>query len=102
MSLNVALSSAGVFLFFKELGKKINWNENSRSVTCMTNLSVLTFGIYLIHFLFVRIGARNFHMFKLMPNTFLAVPIISVIIFIISTIIAYIIHQIPWFKNHIM
>lgn len=102
MSLNVALSSVGVFAFFKELSKKINWNKNSKAVTCMTALSTLTFGIYLIHFLFVRVGARNFHMFKLMPNTFLAVPIISVIIFIISAIIAYIIHQIPWFRNHIM
>ena len=85
MRLPVALTSLGVFYIDKLL----------------ILLSKLTFEIYLVPFVFVRILVVHFHLFDHIPNTFF-VPLGTIVGFIFSTIVMYLVSYIPWFNRHIM
>ena len=102
MSLPVALTSIAVFLLIKELGEKIDWARHSQADKLLILLSKLTFGIYLVHFVFVRILVVHFHLFDHIPNTFISVPLGTIVVFIFSTIVMYFVSYIPWFNRHIM
>lgn len=102
MSLPVAMTSVAVFVGFRELGKKIHWEMHPKADKLLLLLSNLSFGIYLIHFLFVRIFVVHLHLFTYIPNTFVAVPLATIITFIVSAIIMYFVSYIPWFNKHIM
>lgn len=102
MSIPVALTSVAIFVAMKELGLKIDWVKDNAFKKALLKTSELTFGIYLIHFMFVHIAVRNCHIFELIPNTFIAVPVMSIIIFIISGLLAWGLSYVPWANKHLM
>lgn len=102
MSLPVALTSIALFTFFKEIDKKIDWAKDTTFKTIWLKFSELTFGIYLIHFILVHLAVHTFHVFKLINNTYIAVPIVSIVIFLLSGLFAFLLSYIPWFNQHAM
>lgn len=102
MSIPVALTSVAIFVAMKELGLKIDWVKDNAFKKALLKTSELTFGIYLIHFMFVHIAVRNCHIFELIPNTFIAVPVMSIIIFIISGLLAWGLSYVPWANKRLM
>ncbi|KRL91498.1 acyltransferase [Lactobacillus kalixensis] len=102
MSVPVAMASCGIFVGIRELGERINWEKHAGADKFLLLLSNLTFGIYLVHFIFVRILANQLNWFAYIPNTFIAVPLATIVIFIVSAVIMYFVAHIPWFNKHIM
>lgn len=100
MSLPVFIASIGVFVLVKNLSSKVDWNQLFIK-TYLTKLANLTFGIYLIHFIFVKPAISLFHQFYLNYSP-ISVPIISLLIFIASTIIVWLMSFIPWVNKHLM
>lgn len=89
---NIVIFGAGVFLLFKEKISKISFTENCKKG--VFSLSKLTFGIYLIHVLVLRIlyqvgfGISLFH-------PIISVPIVSLVTFIFAALIIWTIRKIP-------
>lgn len=100
--LNIAIESVAIFVFFRQFEKRISWQKYYNFDRIVMKISSLTFGIYLIHFLFVKISDRVFDVYQIFPNSFLLVPCLSILIFIISALIISIIQKIPWLNKHIM
>ncbi|MDF7639846.1 acyltransferase family protein [Lactobacillus sp. ESL0791] len=103
MSINVAATAIAIFVFIKNCGQKSNAHfHNKRNETWLTALSNLTFGIYLVHFLFIRILTKSLHVGTLNSNAPLAVPVITVVVFLASLIVSLIIKKVSWLNSHIM
>lgn len=76
----------------KEFGPKLTgW---------LVRLSTLTFGIYLVHDLFIMIFMRN-GLSTLSFNAWLSVPVLTLVIFVLSWIVAAIIQRIPLLRKTI-
>lgn len=99
LSPNVLIMSVALFLLFKYGVSKINFKE--QTVKVIVKLSSLTFGIYLTHMVFVKL-------FLMSPitvesiNPLISVPVLTVIIFTISTLVTWIISKIPILKKYII
>lgn len=100
MSLPVAIASIGVFVLVKNLSQRINWN-NVFLKRHLAQLANLTFGIYLVHFIFVQPFIKLFHNFYL-NYSLVSVPILSILIFIVSTAIVWLMSFIPWVNKHLI
>ena len=91
--------STGMMLLFKNYIGKIKWSEKAEEVICFVGGH--TFGIYLIHALFrdllQRVGADTLFM-----NTFIAIPLLSVLIFVLSGVSSVVIKKIPVIGKWIM
>lgn len=101
MSLPVALTSIAVFYWLRNLGKRLTGVSILKADKLLIFLSKLTFGIYLVHFVFVRILVVRFHLFDYIPNTFISVPLDTIVVFLFSTIVMYFVSYILWFNHHI-
>lgn len=95
---NTAIAAAAVFLAFKYGVSKISFSERASGV--IAGISKLCFGIYLVHdffnILFVRIGFST-----LSYNPVLSVPLNSVIIFVLSLLVIFILNRIPVIGKYI-
>ena len=95
---NIVIWGAGVFLLFKEKVSKLSFSENCKKR--IFSLSKLTFGIYLIHVLILRIlyqvgfGILLFH-------PIISVPIVSLVTFIFAALVIWIIRKIPIIGTYI-
>ena len=91
-SIFTAIEAIGVFLFFKNhtfVGKDVFSKK-------ITNISNCTLGIYMIHML-VMYTLFDYNLIQIRSfNTILSVPIISVLIFVISLVIVYLIKKIKF------
>ena len=85
---NIIVFGACVFLLFKEKVSKISFTENCKQR--IYNLSKLTFGIYLIHVLILRI-LYQFGFSISLCYTFISVPIVSLVTFIFAALIIWLI-----------
>lgn len=89
---NIVIFSAGVFLLFKEKVSKIAYKEKWKQG--IYNLSKLTFGIYLIHVLILRILYQfgfNISLF----HPVVSVPIVALAAFIFGALLIWIVRKIP-------
>lgn len=93
---NVVLSSAALFLFFKNHISKINWGP--RGLKVISLLSGLSFGMYLVHDFFIILAAK-LGLTTLAFNSFLAVPAIAIFVFMGSLIFAYLLSKLPIIKK---
>lgn len=95
---NTAIVAAAVFLAFKYGVSKISFSERASGV--IAGISKLCFGIYLVHdffnILFIRIGFST-----LSYNPVLSVPLNSVIIFVLSLAVIFILRRIPGIGKYI-
>lgn len=96
---NVALMSAGVFLFFKEHVRGINMKP--RTLKIINSISACSFGIYLIH-AFINAQFANSGLTAVTGSPFLAAPLISVAIMAIGYFAILLLSKIPFFKKYLM
>jgi len=97
-TINVYLLAIAVFVFFKEEVSKIKFND--KVTRFIKILSDSIFGIYLIHVIFI-IFIKDFNLLPLNMNYILAVPLFSLIVFIMSFIAIYLIRKIPKVHKYI-
>lgn len=89
---NIIILGVGVFLLFKEKISKISFTENYKQR--IYSLSKLTFGIYLIHVLVLKI----LYQFGLSISIFhpiISVPIVALATFIFAALLIWIVRKIP-------
>lgn len=99
-TVNVFLEAIFIFAVLKECVNKINLNMKIKNI--ISKLSKYCFGIYLVHALIITYLDRIFNLNTLSFNPFLSVPATSIIVFIISLIISFIINHIPILKKYVV
>ena len=98
--INVFFESIGIFIFFKYNFNKLKHKKNKKEF--IQNLGSLTFGIYIIHPFVIEELNRRFNINTLSFEPLYSVPINSLIIFLISLILTYIIKLIPFINQYIL
>lgn len=89
---NIYLYSVGVILFFKEKVSQIHISPKGEKL--IQGLSKLTFGIYLIHVLLLKIWyALGVNM--QIAHPLISVPIVALVVFISAGVIIWFIRKIP-------
>ena len=97
---NVVLWSVAVFVFFKEEVSRIKLSDKcSRRVRY---LSKLTFGMYLTHVFAIGFLNKVFHLNAGAFNPLFSVPIVSLLVFAISFVVAFVIDHIPGVRKYII
>ena len=95
---NIVLFSLAVMLFFKE---KINLNSISYLLKkVIVTLSKLTYGIFLIHVLVLKVLYHCGINLSILPAYF-SIPLISLVVFIVSGIVIFVISKIPYINKYI-
>lgn len=89
-----------IFLFFKNHVSRIQWTEKQERIIC--KFGGYTFGIYLIHVFFRDILYRAGVDSMMIGNTFIAIPMVMVCIFVLSCIAVILIRKIPFLGKWIM
>lgn len=91
----VIISSLSFFLLIMTLNERyLQWSTKSKKL--MDLAASYSFGIYLVHIIFLDIYKMNFA-----PDQYLvyfAIPIVFIVIFTAATFIVYLIHQLPFRK----
>lgn len=97
-TVNVMCVAFGIFVFFKEYIPKLSLND--KWVRHIQTLSVCSFGVYLIHDLTIQFF-RGLGLSNLSFNPLLSVPVISLLVFITSFILVYLVRKIPnkWLRQ---
>lgn len=95
-ALNSALIASAVYVAFRYIPWKIG-----RSVTFMTRLSKLTFGIYLIHPLCYNQLLERCPFFDQLPAAF-GIPLISAIVFSFCAVIIWFLSKIPFVNKYLI
>lgn len=85
------LSSISIYLLF------INNKEKFRENKLITSISGLSFGIYLIHPVFLNLITENIEIINQISYAF--IPLYTVVIFILSYIACLIIKKIPYINK---
>lgn len=88
---NIIIISMFVFVLIKCIVEKIKFSDKQKNV--ITEISNSVFGIYLIHYLIIEL-VDIFGVNALMLNTYLAIPITTIIVFIFSLFIVLIMRKI--------
>lgn len=97
--INVFFMSIGIFIFFK-----YNFNDlkfRKRKKEFIQKIGRLTFGIYIIHPFVIEELNRRLKFNTLSFEPLYSVPIISLITFLISLLIVYLIKLIPFINQYI-
>lgn len=96
---NTFFVSAAIFVFFKYHVSKIPFKE--KTIANISHLSLLTFGMYLVHdffnIIFNRIGYTT-----TLFNPILSIPIITITVFICSYFTILIISKVPFFNKYVI
>ena len=96
---NVALQAIAVFVFVKDFSARINFSARAKSI--IFAFSKYSFGIYLVHdifnIIFGRIGFTT-----ICINPMLAIPLRSVITFVLSFCVIWVLGRIPVVKKYCM
>jgi len=96
---NVFIQAIAIFVFVKDVSTRINFSERAESI--IFAFSKYSFGIYLVHVFFNSIlGKIGFT--AICINPVLAIPLRSVIIFILSFCVIWILGRIPIIKKYCM
>ncbi|MDI7743216.1 acyltransferase family protein [Lysinibacillus fusiformis] len=92
---NVLIMSIAIFVFFKYA-----FNFKMKSTKLLTKISALTFGVYLLHPLFLKYVRESSNLNYLYEDRLLiTIPFIAIAVFIICVILSYIISIIPILKK---
>jgi len=98
-TLNVLLESISIFVLFK---KYFTNTINIRVQNIIRQISKYCFGIYLVHILIIICLDKFFNLNTLSFNPIFSIPIISIIVFIISLSISFVINHIPILKKYVV
>jgi surface polysaccharide O-acyltransferase-like enzyme len=94
-----AVRVLALFVFIKNVTARINFSENQAKIIVW--LSGLSFGVYLVHDIFVW-SIDNYIIAYNALNPLLSVPLFSLIIFVLSLFTTWIISKIPILHKYIM
>ncbi len=99
LTVNVAFEALLVFVLIKTLfsGKKFSVKTSKRIGT----LSKYSFGAYLVHIFVIKVLER-FGLTAMSFNTFISVPVISVVVCFLSYIISAVLNHIPFVKKYLV
>jgi surface polysaccharide O-acyltransferase-like enzyme len=89
---NVAFAAFAIFVLFKSLFK--NWSFNKSVQNIIVYLSSLTFGIFLIHPMFLKILAIN-NIDAQVLSPVVSVPLLSFFLFLTSAVASGLLKKIP-------
>ena len=98
-SISVLFESIGVFVFAKN---HISFAKYERLKKIISKLSKYSFGIYLMHALFIEQIEFLFGINTLSFNPLISVPIITAAVFIISLVLSAFLNSIPVLKKYIV
>ena len=70
--------------------------------TILYTAAKCSFGVYLVHLLFVQHLDKLLHFNELIPSTAFYVPVMTVIVFLLSLAVSFILNQIPFVKKLIV
>ena len=100
---NIIVYSIFVFVWLSDVLKKIKYNSNMEKI--ITNLSKLTFGIYLIHMMiinFIVAKKKSVLVGCLLKRPFISTFLFSIFVFTISSFIAMVISKIPIVNKYLI
>lgn len=95
---NIIFMSLSVMLFFKNVVSKIKFSDKSKTI--IFQLSKLTYGIFLIHVLVLKVLQHLGFDLSICPVC-ISIIIVSLVTFIISAIIVFLISKIPVINKYI-
>ena len=95
----VLMTATAAFVLFKYHTPKF---KNAAAKKCIITVSACSFGIYLIHPLFVENLDGVLHLNMLVPSTLLYVPLMTAIVFLLSLLCSYVLHKIPVIRDYIV
>ncbi|MBE6794213.1 MAG: hypothetical protein E7532_04620 [Ruminococcaceae bacterium] len=99
-SLNILISSVAFFVFAKYNLNCNNIKEKSHSK--LVFLSKCTFGVYLIHPIFIELINKHLHINAVTVNPLLAVPLFTLTVAVLSYISSIILNKIPLIRKYIV
>lgn len=91
--LNTMFVSFGIFIFIKNIF--VNFDANNIFGKFILSLSKLTFGIYLIHIVVLDIFTKKLSITPITLDPIIMVPLLSLAVFVISALLAFILSKIP-------
>jgi surface polysaccharide O-acyltransferase-like enzyme len=94
-----ALEAVGIFTFFKEEIAHKKFSEKAESV--IVRLSEMSFGMYLVHD-FVNIALKLVGVTTTSFVTAAAVPVMTILVFIVSALVISVLRMVPLAKKYIM
>jgi surface polysaccharide O-acyltransferase-like enzyme len=71
---------------------------NKSYIPLLSNLSSLSFGVYLVHDIFIIILSHH-HITTLSYNPLISIPSISLVVLLVSFGTSYLLNKIPWIKD---
>lgn len=100
LSLTTIIQSISYFIVLKYIAMK-TYTTNTTINTIITQLSLTSFGIYLIHPIILKILQQKYiHLNDLtINNVVFLIPLTTIIVFMLSYIIIYFMRKIPLLKN---
>jgi surface polysaccharide O-acyltransferase-like enzyme len=96
---NIYFISIGVMVFFKEEVSRIRMSASA--MCAIETVSKLTFGVYLMHVLLLRIFYQSGLNLQFAPNV-VSVPIVSFVVLITGGIISAILKRLPFVGKYIL
>ena len=98
--INVLFTNISIFIFFKYNFNNLNYKKNIKEF--IQKLGRLTFGIYIIHPFVIEELKIRFNINILSFDPLYSIPINSLITFLISLILSYIIKLIPFINQYVL
>lgn len=95
---NVALVTVAVFVLFNQRVSLLSFSE--RAASWIVRLSACTFGIYLVHMLFLNELLRR-DVFPLAEHPVVSVAAMTLTVFVLSLVVTTVLRRIPWFRTHL-
>ena len=93
LSINVLLESIAVFVFLKYNFNLKNFGKTARTIIIF--ISKYSFGIYLVHPLFIEQAKYHFNFTMLPFSSVIGIPILTIIYLTLSAVAAYILSKLP-------
>lgn len=95
-TVNVFLESLALFVLFKYCRCRAGLKR-----TLVVRLSKYSFGVYLVHAYIMELLIQ-WGMTSVMWNSFIAVPVMGIVIFLLSYIISWVLHMIPGIRKYLV
>jgi surface polysaccharide O-acyltransferase-like enzyme len=93
----VVIQSISLYIFMIKFTAEIKFTAQLKNTILL--LSSLTFGIYIIHPIFIDLVIKNNENLLLHKNAFIVVPLFSIMVFFLSGIVTYIFLKIPFLRK---
>lgn len=93
-SIFMMVASISLFMLIVKNKSKI---IGDKTIKVLKFIAPYSFGIYLTHVIFLNLLTTNFEILKI--NSFIGIPVVSILLFILSYILVYLLKKIPGIKK---